>query len=229
MVLGLGMCSFFDLRIAKGFDNASRILRNAHKFVVSPLALQPQVGKIIIGRTYILPEDIRVNNNLKSLLQFLYKVAEGIFQLHRYYIVHGDIKPKNILVQFTKDEKRVIKMDSVKITDFGGCVLRLETKQKSSIAHTEPYAAPEIRKREAFDEKIDIYSFGILLAEAITGKHPNNNNNTYTQSEFKGKDELFNIYKECTNQDPQKRPTAKEIYDKMYILYSKALASLYTK
>ncbi|KAH7285758.1 hypothetical protein KP509_33G044300 [Ceratopteris richardii] len=99
-----------------------------------------------------------------------YKVAlgtaKGLAYLHtdcRGKIIHCDIKPQNILL----DEDF-----TAKVSDFG--LAKLLTKQESQVftkmRGTRGYLAPEWITNSAISEKTDVYSFGMVLLEIISGR-----------------------------------------------------------
>ncbi len=93
------------------------------------------------------------------------QIAEGLDSAHKKGIVHRDIKSSNVMI--TKDGK-------VKIMDFGLAKIgqgAQVTKIGSTIG-TAAYMSPEQAKGEELDNRTDIWSFGVVLYEMITGKQP---------------------------------------------------------
>ncbi|XP_069152229.1 cysteine-rich receptor-like protein kinase 2 isoform X2 [Solanum lycopersicum] len=115
----------------------------------------------------------------QSLDRFIFGTAEGMVYLHENTntrIIHRDIKASNILL-----DSRL----RAKIADFG--LVRSFQEDKShistAVAGTLGYMAPEYLARGQLTEKADVYSFGVLLLEIVTGRQNNKrNNNEYTVS-----------------------------------------------
>jgi serine/threonine protein kinase len=113
------------------------------------------------------------------------QICEGLNEAHSKGITHRDIKPENILI----DEK-----GKVKIVDFGLAkiknVSRGITKQDSTVG-TLKYMSPEQIRNQSVDHRSDIWSFGVILYEMITGKYP-----------FKGEHDASLFYS-IINQTPE--------------------------
>jgi serine/threonine-protein kinase len=107
-------------------------------------------------------EQIPLPQKLRHLLQ----VARGLEYAESQGVVHRDIKPANI---------RILADGTAKIMDFGIAKL---LHQESGLTRTgmtvgtAAYLAPEQVKGEAVDHRTDIFSFGVLSYELITGSRP---------------------------------------------------------
>ncbi|ALD61916.1 Ser/Thr kinase [Mollivirus sibericum] len=104
----------------------------------------------------------------KDKLGLMHSTALGIAYLHslRPAIVHRDIKPSNLLVDVNAEGQRTIK-----VADFGFAHIKEENVTMTR-AGTPCWMAPEIMRNEKHDEKVDVYSFGIVAWQIVTRKKP---------------------------------------------------------
>ena len=95
------------------------------------------------------------------------QLATALAYLHRHGIVHRDLKPGNVLVA---DDGRLV------INDFGTAQLagarRLTWKHLSSSLGTPEYMSPEQAQGGRGDERSDIYAWGVMMYEMLTGGVP---------------------------------------------------------
>ena len=98
------------------------------------------------------------------------QVCAALDETHQQSVVHRDIKPENILLQTTPSGLHV------KVLDFGIAALREITASRltrtGGVVGTPHYMSPEQCMGEELDGRSDIYSFGIVLYEMLTGAVP---------------------------------------------------------
>ncbi|MBL4635942.1 MAG: protein kinase [Kofleriaceae bacterium] len=94
------------------------------------------------------------------------QIAEATRYVHSQGIVHGDIKPDNILLVKTADRHRL-----VKLLDFG-LAQPQSSKGDGSVRGTPAYLAPERIRKEPASVASDIYALGILFYELLVGTPP---------------------------------------------------------
>lgn len=114
---------------------------------------------------YIHGEDfLKSVSSGHSLADLALQLADVLQFLHRTGRVHRDVKPSNILVRPGGE---------LILLDFGiGLDLKAKQPQQQAMMGTPRYMAPEVLAMRGASEKSDAYSLGILLFEALTGKHP---------------------------------------------------------
>ncbi|CAI0461418.1 unnamed protein product, partial [Linum tenue] len=153
---------------------------------------------------------------LPSLIKVAIDVSKGMNYLHQNSIIHRDLKTANLLM----DENEV-----VKVADFG--VARVQTQSGVMTAETGTYRwmAPEVIEHKPYDHKADVFSFGIVLWELLTGELPYSYL-TPLQAAVgvvqKGlrptipkqtHPRLAELLEKCWKQDPTQRPNFCEIKD----------------
>ncbi|KAF5205452.1 Mitogen-activated protein kinase kinase kinase [Thalictrum thalictroides] len=126
--------------------------------------------------------EFMVNGSLKQFLQkkdrtidrrkrllIAMDAAFGMEYLHAKNIVHFDLKCENLLVNM-RDPHRPI----CKIGDLGLSKVKQHTLVSGGVRGTLPWMAPELLsgKSNMVSEKIDVYSFGIVMWELLTGEEP---------------------------------------------------------
>ncbi|CAE7055308.1 unnamed protein product [Rhizoctonia solani] len=153
------------------------------------------------------------------------QIADGIGYLHAQGIVHGDLKPENVLV--SQDH-------TPKLTDFGNAALAEYTLQFTDSSTTQGmsvrWTAPEILKQETKTTQAgDIFAFGMIVLETITGLLPYagvsdpvvmfsiaagklpKRPQAHIPSGAEQADSLWEILNSCWAYKPSERPKAHEI------------------
>ena len=144
-------------------------------------------GQLFIAMEYIEGETLRDRKNNISFKQSIdigIQVAEALAAAHEKGIVHRDIKPENVMLR---------KDGLVQIMDFGLAKLRGASRltKEGNTVGTVGYMSPEQVQGFNVDHRTDIFSFGVLLYELISGQSP-----------FKGMHETAVIY-EIVNVDAE--------------------------
>src|SRR5512136_238994 len=139
------------------------------------------VMEYVEGKT--LREIIPVKK-MQDAISYAIQIAEALQEAHSHGIVHRDIKAENIMVN-TKNQ--------VKVMDFGLAKLKgtLKLTRTTSTVGTLAYMAPEQIQGEDVDHRSDIFSFGVVLFEMLTGKLP-----------FRGEHEAAIMYS-IMNEEPE--------------------------
>jgi serine/threonine protein kinase len=117
-------------------------------------------------------------------MTYAIQIADALSEAHAKGIVHRDVKAENIMVN-TKNQ--------IKVMDFGLAKLKgsLKLTRASSTVGTLAYMAPEQIQGQDVDQRSDIFSFGVVLFEMLTGKLP-----------FRGEHEAAMMYS-IMNEEPE--------------------------
>uniref|UniRef100_A0A671KYY5 non-specific serine/threonine protein kinase n=1 Tax=Sinocyclocheilus anshuiensis TaxID=1608454 RepID=A0A671KYY5_9TELE len=96
-----------------------------------------------------------------------YQIVTGLAYLHKKNIIFCDLKSDNILVWSLELEDSV----NVKLSDYG--ISRQSFHEGAlGVEGTPGYQAPEIRPGIVYDEKVDMFSYGMVLYELLSGRRP---------------------------------------------------------
>ena len=141
----------------------------AHPFIVSLY----DVGTDANGYPYFIMEYVEGQSLEKALEAAPFPLeksaawggdlATALAQAHQARILHGDVKPANILV--TSDGR-------LKLGDFGIARCGTQITSSGNIKGTPAYLAPEQIVEQKQDERSDLFSLGIILYRMSTGVHP---------------------------------------------------------
>jgi len=142
----------------------------------------PHIVKIIDtieqdGRHYIIMEYIAGGSldkllrreeqlSVQQTLEIALDIADALTRAHRLKIIHRDIKPANVLM--AND-------GTPRLTDFGVAQVgdeRTRLTEVGAFVGTIAYLSPEVARGAPYDEKSDIWSFGVMMYEMLTGVNP---------------------------------------------------------
>ncbi|MDF1545839.1 MAG: protein kinase [bacterium] len=156
-------------------NEAKASARLNHKNICSVYAIEELDDLVFISMEYVQgstlkeimqPEGMEVDQVADLAIQ----CCEGIRAAHDENVIHRDIKPANIMLD---------KYGTAKILDFGLAKFLDDPSmtQSSAIMGTVKYMSPEQITGKPVDGRTDIFSLGVLLYEALTGKVPFEGNN----------------------------------------------------
>jgi hypothetical protein len=156
-----------DPAVMQRFKNELRLARKITHKNVCRLYEFNRVGDLAyITMEFVEGESLRSflkrrdRPDLRTSLKLARQIAEGLQEAHHQAVVHRDLKPENVVV---------LADGGVKVMDFG-IARSLETDTLTvTLIGTPAYMAPEQAKGQRTDHRADIYSFGLMLYEMVTG------------------------------------------------------------
>jgi serine/threonine protein kinase len=140
--------------------------------------------------------------------QLLLQAANALQYLHSQTpsLVHRDIKPQNILVK-SRDPFHI------KLTDFG--ISKYDADNLITNCGTPRYTAPEVLAYKPYDNKVDIWSLGVVIME-YSDKLPRNHSDFHSiikaASKLPSDEPIFQLLKRMLKEEPSERPSAKECF-----------------
>ena len=165
------------------FEREAKLLASLnHPNIAAIYGLEQAEGKRFLIMEYVEGETLQARISkgalpLEEALGVCRQIAEGLEAAHEKGVIHRDLKPANVMI--TGEEK-------VKVLDFGLAKALLDegqsvdSSQSPTIteAMTQPgvvlgtaaYMSPEQAKGKAVDKRADIWAFGCILYECLTGK-----------------------------------------------------------
>jgi len=165
------------------FEREAKLLASLnHPNIAGIYGLEQADGNRFLVLEYVEGETLQARLSkgalpLEEALAVCHQIAEGLEAAHEKGVIHRDLKPANVM--FTAEEK-------VKILDFGLAKALADEIQSISLsqsptiteAMTQPgvilgtaaYMSPEQAKGKSVDKRADIWAFGCILYECLTGK-----------------------------------------------------------
>ena len=160
-----------DPDIVRRFELEGDALRRLnHPNIVKILATEDSDDRHFLVMEYVeggslldvLNEEQQLS--IQRILYIALDLADALTRAHRLKILHRDIKPANVLI--AKD-------GTPRLTDFGMArVQDVHVTQSGMIVGTLSYLSPEALHGDMIDERSDIWAFGVLLYEMLTGERP---------------------------------------------------------
>lgn len=161
-----------DPRILERFRREGEALKELnHPNIVKMLAAVEEHGQHYLVMEYV--EGGSLYDLLKSggklpierVLYISLGLSDALIRAHGLQIIHRDIKPANVLL--AKD-------GTPRLTDFGAARLEKldDLTQEGGIVGTASYLSPEVCQGEKPDARADIWAFGVMLFEMLSGRRP---------------------------------------------------------
>jgi tRNA A-37 threonylcarbamoyl transferase component Bud32/Tol biopolymer transport system component len=161
---------------------------------------------------------------LSDALRYAQQIAEGLAAAHGAGIIHRDLKPANIIVN-EQGEVKILDFGLAKLINPGAADVWAATEsvhlqtEAGTITGTAAYMSPEQAEAQTVDGRSDIFSFGAVLYEMITGRRAFNGNSQLStlaavlqldpapirEAREQVPREVERIIERCLRKDPRRR------------------------
>lgn len=230
-----------DYDVAKYFEREWRLMKECrHPNICLFIGLSrapPPDNRIFIVSEYIDNGNVRtyIHDKYRAFpwrlrLSFATDVTRALAYLHARRCIHRDLKGENLLV--TSNGR-------IKVTDFGFARIAARNAEESkrlTFCGTDAYMSPEILLGNEFDLPTDIFSLGIIFCE-IASRHLANDtrfkrypptfdldHGEIRRSASPGCPQGFlDLCIDCVSFDPKKRPTTREILQRLAVIEAEVL------
>jgi DNA helicase-2/ATP-dependent DNA helicase PcrA len=168
------------------FQEARAASALTHPHILTVYEVGEDDGKPYIAMEYIEGQTLRQKIKasalgLKEAVEIAIQIAAGLARAHELGIIHRDLKPENLmlsrdgyakildfgLAKLVAERERALAADSEQKTLIRG----VET-ESGTLMGTVNYMAPEQLLGQRVDRRCDVFSFGVVLCEMLTGKAP---------------------------------------------------------
>src|SRR4051812_27524531 len=173
-------------------DRRRRFLQEAraasalnHPHILTVYEVGEDDGKPYIAMEFIEGETLRQKIRerglqLKEAIEIALQIAEGLNRAHEFGIVHRDLKPENLMIRsdgyakildfglakLVQKREKALAADSEQKT-----LIRVDT-QSGTVLGTVNYMAPEQLLGQRVDRRCDVFAFGVVLCEMLSGVCP---------------------------------------------------------
>ncbi len=158
-----------DIDSLEQFKNESRFIsifnhpNILHIYNVGEYGNRPYVSyELLKGKTLKDSLDSRGKLSIDEALDYMGQVLLGVKEMHELGVLHNDLKPDNLYLQYD---------GTIRIVDFGAAS-HISGKAEKHILGTINYLAPEVVNSKKYSPQSDIYSLGIIFYELLTGEVP---------------------------------------------------------
>jgi serine/threonine protein kinase/tetratricopeptide (TPR) repeat protein len=170
-------------RLARFEREATTVAGLNHPNIVTLYSIEEAAGRRFLTMELVEGWDLSVlitpgGLPLARVLKLAIPLAEALVAAHEKGVVHRDLKPANVMLTH-EGRIKVLDFGLAKLTDAQLELERTRTitsaaplSSAGDVVGTAPYMSPEQIRGEPIDARTDLFSFGVLLYELVTGRRP---------------------------------------------------------
>ncbi len=142
-------------------------------FVENPGSDNYYIMELLKGSTLSAVIDNDGIQPLARSVGIMLQVASALEAVHAAGIIHRDLKPDNVFLTERSGQKDFVKLLDFGVAKLGGdTAISVHSTAAGAILGTPEYMSPEQASGKAVDSRTDIYAFGVMLYELVTGRLP---------------------------------------------------------
>ena len=142
-------------------------------FVENPGSDNYYIMELLRGSTLASVIDNEGIPTLERSVGIMLQVASALGAVHAAGIVHRDLKPDNVFLTERNGQKDFVKLLDFGVAKLGGdTAISVHSTAAGAILGTPEYMSPEQASGKVVDARTDLYAFGVMLYELVTGRLP---------------------------------------------------------
>ncbi|KAF9327956.1 hypothetical protein BG006_008791 [Podila minutissima] len=195
---------FYGVAVRKCDDE-----RNGDRFMIMHYYEHGDLVKLLE-----MPQHLPEAPTLTDRLFVALDIAQGLDHLYKCGYHHGDLHPKNVLIDIRRDRTAEQGRYQARLTDFGLRRIRDNTNAFSSqqFGGVWQFMAPErmAKNRPRYDVRCDIFALGVIYWQLMSGRYPFKDPSTFTprarEARVEGTPNWYhNVYTKAWSEDPNER------------------------
>jgi len=160
-------------RLRRGARAAAAL---SHPGIATVHALEEVGGHLVMVGEYVEGETLRTELARgplapERLVVTALAVASALAHAHEHGVVHRDLKPENV-IRSRAGQLKILDFGVARVTAPPGGPLETQLTESGALVGTPAYMSPEQLRGEEVDFRTDIFSFGTMVYELATGRHP---------------------------------------------------------
>ena len=179
---------FLSQNSVAGEQAKKRLVREAkaaaaldHPHICAVYEVGEEAGYSFIVMQYVEGETLarriqRQPLEFREALDIAVQIADALAEAHSHKIIHRDVKPQNVMLA-TSGQVKVLDFGLARVVREGSLIDSISETESlvtvpGSVIGTVPYMSPEQVRGEALDARSDVFSFGAVLYETLSGRNP---------------------------------------------------------